>query len=116
MKDNILKYFLFLELKGLTLMNVLRLDTIVFTAYKKNPSISNHLFDFLILGELAPSQFPVFTIYVQKNCLPSASLCQAAWNYERVMQHKLDVQPTTRAARENRQECMELCLQDVDCK
>jgi len=67
-------------------------------------------------GELAPSQFPVFTIYVQKNCFPSASLCNAAWSYERVMQHKLDLQPTTRTERENRQECMELCLQDPECK
>ena len=77
---------------------------------------TNLLIIFFIVGELAPSQFPVFTIYVQKNCLPSASLCNAAWNYERVMQHKLDLQPTTRAARENRQECMELCLQDPECK
>ena len=70
-----------------------------------------------VKGELTPSQFPVFTIYLQKNCLPSASLCKAAWDYERVMNHKLDIQPMRQAeTRGNRQQCMELCLQDPECK
>ena len=43
-------------------------------------------------GQLTPSQFPVFTIYVQKNCLPSASTCDAAWSFERVMNHQLDTE------------------------
>ena len=46
-------------------------------------------------GQLTPSQFPVFTIYVQKNCLPSASVCDAAWSFERVMDHQLDTQVDT---------------------
>jgi len=45
-------------------------------------------------GQLTPSQFPVFTIYVQKNCLPSADLCDAAWSFERVMNHQLDTPVT----------------------
>ena len=43
-------------------------------------------------GQLTPSQFPVFTIYVQKNCLPSASSCDAAWSFDRVMNHQLDTE------------------------
>ena len=45
-----------------------------------------------LLGQLTPSQFPVFTIYVQKNCLPSAATCDAAWSFERVMNHQLDTE------------------------
>ena len=44
------------------------------------------------VGQLTPSQFPVFTIYVQKNCLPGAGLCDAAWSFERVMDHQLNTQ------------------------
>ena len=43
-------------------------------------------------GELTKSQYPVFTIYVQKNCLPSAASCDAAWSFERVMDHQLDTE------------------------
>jgi hypothetical protein len=43
-------------------------------------------------GQLTPSQFPVFTIYVQKNCLPSAASCDAAWSFDRVMDHELDTE------------------------
>jgi len=67
-------------------------------------------------GELTPSQFPVFTIYVQKNCLPSASVCTNAWSFERVMDHQLASNPITRARRESRNDCMELCLNDDSCR
>ena len=43
-------------------------------------------------GELTKSQYPVFTIYVQKNCLPSAASCDAAWSFDRVMNHELDTE------------------------
>ena len=46
----------------------------------------------LYLGQLTKSQYPVFTIYVQKNCLPSAPSCNAAWSFERVMDHALDTE------------------------
>ena len=71
---------------------------------------------FLFSGELTPSQFPVFTIYVQKNCLPSAQVCGAAWSFERVMDHSMDSNPITRAQRESRSDCMELCLNDDSCR
>lgn len=44
------------------------------------------------LDQLTKSQYPVFTIYVQKNCLPSAASCDAAWSFERVMDHELDTE------------------------
>ena len=47
---------------------------------------------YLYLGQLTKSQYPVFTIYVQKNCLPSAPSCNAAWSFERVMDHALDTE------------------------
>lgn len=65
-------------------------------------------------GQLTPSQFPVFTIYVQKNCLPSASVCDAAWSFDRVMNHQLDTEIRKRGQVESRQQCMELCLAEVD--
>jgi len=67
-------------------------------------------------GELTTSQFPVFTIYVQKNCLPSAAVCTAAWSFERVMGHQLASNPITRARRESRNDCMELCLTEDKCR
>lgn len=45
-----------------------------------------------VAGQLTKSQYPVFTIYVQKNCLPSAASCDAAWSFERVMDHELDTE------------------------
>ena len=76
----------------------------------------NHSYIFFISGELTTSQFPVFTIYVQKNCLPSAAVCDAAWSFERVMDHQLASNPITRARRESRNDCMELCLTDDNCR
>jgi len=69
-------------------------------------------------GQLSPSQFPVFTIYAQKTCLPSASNCDAAWSFERVMNHELAAEVRKRGAVETRQQCSELCLaeQDFDCR
>jgi len=65
-------------------------------------------------GQLTPSQFPVFTIYVQKNCLPSAASCDAAWSFDRVMNHQLDTEIRKRGQVNSRQECMEQCLAEVD--
>lgn len=76
--------------------------------------LDTNLFSFL--GELTPSQFPVFTIYVQKNCMASASVCDAAWSFERVMDHAMESNAITRAQRDSRSECMELCLNDDSCR
>jgi len=65
-------------------------------------------------SQLTKSQYPVFTIYVQKNCLPSAPSCNAAWSFERVMDHALDTEISKRGQVGSRQECMELCLKEVE--
>jgi len=68
-------------------------------------------------GELTPSQYPVFTIYLQKTCLASAADCKAAWSYERVMDHALDVEPMQIVQEAtNRQDCMEACLAQPQCR
>lgn len=65
-------------------------------------------------SQLTKSQYPVFTIYVQKNCLPSAGSCDAAWSFERVMDHSLDTEISKTEQVGSRQECQELCLKEVD--
>jgi len=65
-------------------------------------------------SQLTKSQYPVFTIYVQKNCLPSAGSCNAAWSFERVMDHSLDTEISKTEQVGSRQECQELCLKEVD--
>ena len=68
-------------------------------------------------GELTPSQYPVFTIYLQKTCLASAATCNAAWSFERVMGHSLNVDPVeTAEGATSRQECMEACLLNPQCR
>jgi hypothetical protein len=56
----------------------------------------------------------VFTIYVQKTCLPSASTCEAAWSFERVMGHELKAELKKRGKVDDRNQCMELCLAETE--
>ncbi len=60
----------------------------------------------------------MFTIYVQKTCLPSASTCSAAWSFERVMDHELSAEVRKRGQVDDRQQCMELCMseQEFECR
>ena len=70
-----------------------------------------------VSGELTPSQYPVFTIYLQKTCLASAGSCKAAWSFERVMEHSLAVEPLeTAEGATDRQACMEACLVQPLCR
>lgn len=63
------------------------------------------------------SQFPVFTSYVQKNCLPSGPRCgKAAWSFERVLGHGIESDVRKRGQVGSRQECMELCLSETQFK
>eukprot|EP00095_Tigriopus_kingsejongensis_P012752 maker-scaffold30_size591359-snap-gene-1.14 protein:Tk12752 transcript:maker-scaffold30_size591359-snap-gene-1.14-mRNA-1 annotation:"hypothetical protein Phum_PHUM495760" len=65
-------------------------------------------------GQLTPSQFPVFTIYVQKTCLPSSSRCSAAWSFERVMNHELNSDVRKRGKANSREDCEEMCLSEKE--
>ncbi|KAK8744725.1 hypothetical protein OTU49_000584 [Cherax quadricarinatus] len=65
-------------------------------------------------GSLTSSQFPVFTLYVQKNCLVDSPSCDRAWSFERVMGFEMEgfAKKSKRVA--TRQECEVLCLQEQD--
>uniref|UniRef100_A0A0K2TPD6 Putative LOC101887535 [Musca domestica] n=1 Tax=Lepeophtheirus salmonis TaxID=72036 RepID=A0A0K2TPD6_LEPSM len=66
-------------------------------------------------GQLTPSQFPVFTIYVQKTCLKHAAQCKNAWSFERVMNHELTgFEPEKSSEAEDREDCMDLCLSETE--
>ncbi|KAK4326850.1 hypothetical protein Pmani_002650 [Petrolisthes manimaculis] len=67
---------------------------------------------------LTSSQFPVFTLYVQKNCLANAANCDRAWSFERVMGFELDGYSKRSQRVNSRQECQVLCLdeQEFPCR
>ncbi|XP_050714684.1 uncharacterized protein LOC126997559 [Eriocheir sinensis] len=65
-------------------------------------------------GSLTSSQFPVFTLYVQKNCLLNAPACDRAWSFERVMGFELAGYAKRNTRVGTRQECEILCLQEQD--
>ena len=70
----------------------------------------------LFAGDLTPSQFPVFTIYVQKTCLKSAAKCNAAWSFERVMDHDISATEIGKSTQTDRAACMESCLLEDKCR
>ena len=59
-------------------------------------------------GGLTTSQFPVFTIYVQKLCLPSAT-CSRAWTFESVEGFMIAQNIKKRGRLPTRENCMALC-------
>ena len=65
-------------------------------------------------GSLTLSQFPVFTLYVQKNCLIGAPVCERAWSFERVMGFELDGYAKKNTVVRNRQQCQVACMQEED--
>ncbi len=67
-------------------------------------------------GDLTPSQFPVFTIYVQKNCLKSAAKCASAWSFERVSDFGLTATEISKSQQDSRATCMDTCLNDDACR
>ena len=70
----------------------------------------------ILSGDLTPSQFPVFTIYVQKTCLKSAAKCNAAWSFERVMEHDISATEIGKSTQADRAACMESCLLEDKCR
>jgi len=63
-------------------------------------------------GALTTSQFPVFTLYVQKNCFRSTHDCDRAWSFERVMGYELEGFSKKRQRVATREDCQELCLNE----
>jgi len=68
-------------------------------------------------GGLTTSQFPVFTLYLQKLCLPlppGAPSCQRAWTFESVQGYALDKYAKKRGRVPSRENCMALCMSEKD--
>ena len=72
---------------------------------------------YLCAGGLTTSQFPVFTIYVQKLCLPSAT-CSRAWTFESVEGFMIAQNIKKRGRLPTRENCMALCRaeQEFPCR
>ena len=64
-------------------------------------------------GGLTTSQFPVFTIYIQKLCLPSPT-CRRAWTFESVEGFAMDQYAKKRGRLPSRENCMALCRSEKD--
>lgn len=67
-----------------------------------------------IPGGLTASQFPVFTLYVQKTCLQGAPSCDRAWTFEKVSGFAMDKYAKKRGRVNNRQNCEMLCLAEKE--
>jgi len=65
-------------------------------------------------GALTASQFPVFTLYVQKNCFKANHNCDRAWSFERVMGYQLDGFSKKSRQVSTREDCQELCLSEKE--
>ena len=64
-------------------------------------------------GGLTTSQFPVFTIYIQKMCLPTAP-CSRAWTFESVEGYAMDQHAKKRGRLPTRENCMALCRSEKE--
>jgi len=64
------------------------------------------------------SDFPVFTLYVKKQCLAEARTCDRAWNFERVIGHELSGFAKRTETVDTRGDCQKLCLNETtfDCR
>ena len=69
---------------------------------------------FTFLGGLTASQFPVFTLYIQKVCMPSAPVCDRAWAFEKVDGFAMDKYAKKRGRVSSRQNCEMLCMAEKE--
>ncbi|XP_037089518.1 uncharacterized protein LOC119109871 [Pollicipes pollicipes] len=66
-------------------------------------------------GAITRSEYPVYTLYLQKVCLSSVrSVCTRPWAYERVQGHHLNEYPRRRLRVGSRLSCMQLCLHELE--
>uniref|UniRef100_A0A0K2U2F7 Putative LOC100169340 [Acyrthosiphon pisum] n=1 Tax=Lepeophtheirus salmonis TaxID=72036 RepID=A0A0K2U2F7_LEPSM len=64
---------------------------------------------------LTTSQFPVFTLYIQKVCLRTGSeSCKRAWSFEKIDGYSLETYAKKRIISSGRSNCEELCLLERD--
>ena len=72
------------------------------------------IYPILISGGLTASQFPVFTLYIQKVCLPRAPICDRAWTFEKVANYGMDKYAKKRGQVTSRQNCELMCLTEKE--
>ena len=65
-------------------------------------------------GGLTASQFPVFTLYIQKVCLASGKPCDRAWTFEKVSGFAMDKYAKKRGRVNSREQCEVLCLNEKE--
>eukprot|EP00095_Tigriopus_kingsejongensis_P007697 maker-scaffold142_size315517-snap-gene-1.10 protein:Tk07697 transcript:maker-scaffold142_size315517-snap-gene-1.10-mRNA-1 annotation:"hypothetical protein DAPPUDRAFT_214208" len=65
-------------------------------------------------GGLTASQFPVFTLYVQKICLTNVPSCERAWTFEKVDGFAMDKYAKKRGRVSSRLNCEMLCLAEKE--
>merc|ERR1712241_736919 len=65
-------------------------------------------------GGLTASQFPVFTLYIQKVCLDSGKPCDRAWTFEKVSGFAMDKYAKKRGRVNSREQCEVLCLTETE--
>ncbi|KAF0303133.1 hypothetical protein FJT64_024847 [Amphibalanus amphitrite] len=63
---------------------------------------------------LTESQYPVFTMYVQKMCYAEAPRCDSAWAFERVQNHTLNGMAKKTIEAESRLVCEQACLAETE--
>jgi hypothetical protein len=68
---------------------------------------------FFIAGALTKSQFPVFTVYAQKQCLKLRP-CERAWCVDRVQGYALKGHIKRSSTASSRLGCLEMCLGETD--
>lgn len=65
-------------------------------------------------GGLTASQFPVFTLYIQKVCLAEGRPCDRAWTFEKVSGFAMDKYAKKRGRVNSREQCEVLCLTETE--
>ncbi|XP_043213472.1 uncharacterized protein LOC122377481 [Amphibalanus amphitrite] len=64
-------------------------------------------------GSVTRSQYPVFTLYLQKMCLSGAAdACRRPWAFERVPGHQLSGYSRRRVGASSGRHCLQLCLHE----
>ncbi|KAF0312835.1 Keratin-associated protein 12-2 [Amphibalanus amphitrite] len=64
-------------------------------------------------GSVTRSQYPVFTLYLQKICLSGAAdACRRPWAFERVPGHQLSGYSRRRVGASSGRHCLQLCLHE----
>ena len=76
--------------------------------------LSLSIFILFFSGGLTASQFPVFTLYIQKVCLTGGKSCDRAWTFEKVSGFAMDKYAKKRGRVNSREQCEVLWLTETE--